>query len=148
MQAEPWTDFWRDGAQLIYNMYKETGEGIPFDPDVSGYGDLYDKGRLLVLTVRDDGTMIGYVIFVVLQHFHSRTWRAAFEEGLHLTQEYRKGTLGIRMLAFAEMVLTELGVRRVYLTERPQVAVDKLYLRRGYKLVARQWAKNLEAPNG
>jgi GNAT superfamily N-acetyltransferase len=148
MQSEPWTNFWRDGAQLVYNAYAEVGEGLPFDPDVSGYGDLYDKGRLLVLTVRDDGVMIGYTIFVVLQHFHSKTLRSAFEEGLYLTPERRKGTLGVQLLVFAEAVLVQLGVGRVYMTERLALPLERLYVRRGYKLIARQWAKNLEAPNG
>lgn len=144
MQVEPWDTFWQDGAQLTYNSYAETGEGLVFDPDVSGYRDLYTNGRLIVLTVRDDRTMVGYLMFVVMQHFHARSIRTAFEEGLYLAPEYRKGTLGIRLLNLAEAMLRTLDCGRVYYTNRPQRDLSKLYSRRGLTKIAEQWVKELQ----
>lgn len=144
LQIESWDEFWGSGAQLTYNSYNETGEGLEFNPDTEAYSRLYDQGRLVILTVRDDGAMIGYLITVVIAHLHSRMIKSAFEEGLYLAPEYRKGTLGIRVIKFMEEVLKSLGVRRVYYTNRPQRDLSKLYARLGAKCVAEQWAKNLE----
>lgn len=148
MQIEDWKTFWADGAQLTYNSYAETGEGLSFDPDVSGYGDLYNAGRMVILTVRDDGNMVGYLLMIVMQHLHSKTIRTAFEEGMYLTPLYRKGTTGVLMIKFMERVLGTLGVTRVYFTNRPQRDLSSLYRRLGCEIVAEQWAKNLELSHG
>lgn len=149
MQVEDWATLWNDGQELMRENHKETGdEGLEFDPDAEGYQALYDQGRLVVLTVRDDQTLVGYLAFVILNHFHSRKVKCAFEELFYLSPKYRKGRLGIDVMNFAERVLPVLKVGRVYYTSRPQRELTKLFQRRSMSLIASMWAKDLEPANG
>lgn len=142
--VENWTDFWKEGQVLAALAYVEVGEGLSFSPDVSGYENLYEGGHLVILTAREDGNMIGYLLMVVRKHFHSTGIKAGTEEAMYLKPEKRIGTTGIRMMKIMEVVLKSLGVQRVYYTSRPQRDLSRLYSRLGFSPVASIFAKNLE----
>jgi hypothetical protein len=61
------------------------------DLDVGRYEALWQAKKLLLLTARVNGAMIGYFILKLGQHTRDKKLLAAYEEALYVKPEYRNG---------------------------------------------------------
>ena len=113
-------------------------EHVPLDPDWEKYF-AYDLADILnVLTVRDDGMLVGYVFLLVMPghlHYVSTPW--AVSDMFWLEPAYRFGWTGLKMLKEAEQGMRARGVKVLQWSikfhfEADRGTIEKLFTRMGY----------------
>jgi len=131
--------------EIIQDHYEELSvtKTFPLDPDWEAYKQILDAGRLKFVTCKEDGKLIGYIIFFVMPHLHYKTCLTAFEDIYFLKKEYRKGRVGIRMFQFAEKMLKEQGVQRILYNTKVHSDNSSLFEYLGFKLVDKVFTKLL-----
>src|ERR1700685_2567393 len=88
-------------------------EHIPLDPDFPMYSRLDAACKLLTLTARVDDKLIGYCVFLLTRSGHYKSTLVGMNDVIYVEPEYRKGTVGLRLIREAEKRLKELGVVKV-----------------------------------
>ena len=82
-----------------------------------------------IVTLRDDGKLVGYSVFFIQEHLHHPEIKQAMSDSLYLDEKYRKGRLGIELIKKGEKYLHSLGVKRVlYYAKMPAVERILKYL--------------------
>lgn len=114
-QVETWADYSRDCRPLWEETCREHASE-PLDPDFSAYERLESAGKLRILTVRDGGEMIGYIIFVIYNHPHHAGLLCGCEDAFYLSNAHRKGITGAKMIREGIRLLKADGVQRVFFT--------------------------------
>lgn len=87
---------------------------VQLDPDWRLYEALHRDQMLRIYTARDDDVLVGYAIFFVNYHPHYRQLLRAVNDVLFLAKDYRHGSTGLRLVAFADQALVDLGVQRIH----------------------------------
>ena len=130
---------------ILEEHYEElcVTKDFPLMPDYAAYGRLDTAGMLRCVTVRQNGELIGYIIFIVQPHLHYMTCKTAFEDIYFLRKEYRLGRVGIRMFQFAEEVLKKDGVNRVIMHTKIHMDNSRLFEYLDYKLTDKLYTKIL-----
>ena len=119
---------------------------FPLEPDYDAYKRLVDAGMLRCITVRCEGELIGYVIFIIQPHLHYRSCMTAIEDIYFLKKDYRIGRVGIRLFKYAEEVLRGIGVKRIIMHTKVHLDNSSLFEYLGYKLTDKLYTKILEVP--
>lgn len=131
-------------SALFAEHYAEvTDKSLPMALDVPFYRVLEATGQLMILTCRNNGTIIGYVAVIVRRHPHYVTTLCGFEDGYFLTKAHRKGLLGKQMLEAALVQLKARGVKRVFWHSKLAKNLSLLFTRLGFKHVDELWSKDL-----
>ena len=113
-------------------------EHVPLDPDWERYF-AYDLANILnVLTVRDNGVLVGYVFLLVSPHLHYISTRWAVSDMFWLDPAYRFGWTGVKMLKKAEEGMRARGVKVFQWSikfhfEADRGTIEKLFTRMGYE---------------
>jgi hypothetical protein len=81
------------------------------DPDWEAYGAIERAGKLWVMTVRDRGILVGYMVMVINRALHYKTLMMATEDIHFLLPEYRKGLTGYRLLVKTKQAMKDLGCK-------------------------------------
>jgi GNAT superfamily N-acetyltransferase len=131
--------------EIIKDHYEELSvtKTFPLDPDWEAYKTILDSGKLRFVTCKEDGNLIGYIIFFVMPHLHYKTCLTAFEDIYFLKKEYRKGRVGIRMFQFAEKLLKEQGVQRILYNTKVHSDNSSLFEYLGFTLIDKVFTKLL-----
>lgn len=116
---------------------------IPLDPDYEAYRKLSDAGAIHYTTVRDDGKLIGYAIYFLIGNLHYSSLAIAESDIFWLAPEYRKGSVGIRLIKAAEKFLVELGVNHIINKVKLHYDVGSLFESLGYKPFERLYSKHI-----
>lgn len=140
---ESWDSFWKDGQELAKANWEMTGEGTVFEPDTDSYRSMYLDGNMVILTVREDGKMLGYLLMILRSSLQSKSIRIAGEEGLYLDPVARRGTIGIQMIKMMNQVLKSLGVEHVYYSSRPIREITPIFQRLGFTKVLTRYKGTL-----
>ena len=82
---------------------------IPLDVDYEKYTELDRKELLHIVTVRDEGRLVGYHCSVVTTHPHYKSSKMALVDVYFLLPDYRMTRAGINLFAYAEKTLRERG---------------------------------------
>lgn len=121
---------------------------IPLDIDVEGYVRAEDAGFVRLYTMRHEGKLIGYALYLVGPNLHYKSSRQAKQDVLFVTPEHRGGFLGSRLVAFADECLQRDGVQVVaqhVKLEHP--ALGAVLQRNHYEPVEVTWMRRLDLPN-
>lgn len=105
---------WEEVAQ-----FKEVQE---LDPDWEQYDLLEQKGRLWIMTARDDGKLVGYIAMLLGRHLHYRKLLTAVDDLHFVHPDYRKGLTGYRLIALTVKAMREKGVQ--FIAFRTKAASD------------------------
>lgn len=135
-----------DGLKLLFPTHYEelcVTKDFPLDPDYEAYKRLGDARMLRCITLRADGELIGYIIFIIQPHLHYRSCKTAFEDLYYVKKEYRRGRVGIRLFQYAESVLKGIGVNRVILHTKIHMDNSRLFEYLEYKLTDKLFTKLL-----
>ena len=108
-------DFIDDFMRVLPEHYDElcVTKQFPFDPDWDMYKAMANSGVLRTITCRNDGELIGYIVFFIQPHPHYKSCKTAYEDVYFVKKEYRKGRVGIKLFQYAEMALKRIGVNRI-----------------------------------
>lgn len=111
-------------------------EDIPLDPDYDFYRRAGEAGLLTFLTVREEGVLIGYAIFIVRLHAHYKGHRWALNDITWLHPNYRGAHIGAAFIAFWDKYFAEIGVNVVHVnTKTSHPALAYVLKQAGYKTI-------------
>ena len=119
-------------------------QDIPLDPEWSVYEGCEKNGTLRVYTVRAEGRLIGYEVLFVRANPHYRGSLQAVQDILFVSKEYRHGSLGYRLIKFADDELKKEGVQIVYHHVKAAHNFGPMLERLDYKLVDLIYARRLD----
>lgn len=142
--VESFSKAWPDGQKLLPAHWQEVEEDrdqFPLDPHLANYEKLEADGRMIVVTVRNAGTLVGYLGAVLSLHPHTRTSLTAHVALFYLTPEWRKGWFGVELLRYAETVLRKNGVQRIYAACKLKPDLMGLFQRLGWTEIERRFSK-------
>lgn len=134
-QEEKYEDILEEILELYPLHYEEVGmdkEHIPLDPDIDQYIALEKADILHLLTVRDDGKLIGYHKAFICDHIHFKSTKVAYTDLYFLLPEYRKGFIGVNLFKILEGKLKSLGVKKIYTMTKVKKDNSALFDRLGY----------------
>jgi len=82
---------------------------IKLNPSYAIYRSIEDLGKLYILTVRSDGTLVGYFVAFINKNAHYMDEEWAHNDIMFLHPEYRKALIGYTMIRKAEEDLKKMG---------------------------------------
>jgi len=124
-------------TDLVRQHYEEVAqfkEVQKLDPDWDAYERIEESGKLWVMTVRDDGVMVGYMVMMLSMDLHYRGLRRATEDIHYLLPEYRKGLIGFKLLRLTVQAMKEKGVKLVTMRTKAAHSHAALFERLGGEL--------------
>ena len=116
-QIEPWSEFWRDGQEIFPIHFEELAvhkESVPLGMDDALYRQLESMGRLLIVTARKQGRLIGYYMAIIVpNHPHNKdAGPQSTTDFFYMLRAHRKGGAGAKLLMTAEAALKARGVKK------------------------------------
>lgn len=135
-QVEPVKIWAAETKWLVYAHWQELGLDLDLEisPDYVKMAKLEELGMFKVITVREDGRLVGYLLAVVSTHLHYSTSPPVFiVDAYYISPECRSGT-GVKLVRFAESVAKELGTIKIYFSCKVHKDHTQLFQALGYKL--------------
>ena len=126
-----------------YEELSVTKDAYALDPDYEAYARMDATGILHLVTARDDGALVGYIMAMTMPNLHYRTCRMAVEDIYFLRKPYRKGRTGIRLFQYFERRMREIGVNRIVVTTKVHLDNSRLFDYLGYTFFERGYTKML-----
>lgn len=123
-----------------YNELSVTKD-FKLDPNYEAYFSLEKNNLLKVITCRKDGTLIGYIIFVITPHLHYKSMITAAEDIYYLTKAERKGRVGIKLFQYAEQYLKSIGINRIIFTTKVHLDNSRIFEYLDYKYIEKVYSK-------
>jgi GNAT superfamily N-acetyltransferase len=124
-----------ESAGLLYQHWEEIAtfrEWIPLDPNWPWYLREEAAGRILCLTARVKGTLIGYSVFALRFPPHYQSTFCAINDVIWVHPEHRLGRVGLQLIRESESQLRALGVKKITWHAKPATALHQLLERIGY----------------
>lgn len=134
-QLESWSDYYRDCQALWVEHYDEIAvqkDRMEMKPDVAGYMALEAAGRLQILTVRDDGRMVGYLLTVIRPHLHYANVLSGFEDAYFLSKTHRRGMTGVKLIREGIRYMRAVGVQKAFFMTKASLDMGRIFERLGF----------------
>lgn len=138
----------KDARPLLEKHWQEIAvnkEHIKLNPDWEAYADLEASGNLKIFTARDGSTLVGYFVVFVRNHIHYKDHLFAHNDILFLSEPYRKGFTGIKLIKFAEECLKADGVSVLTINTKTHKPFDGVLQRLGFNHVENIYSKLLRS---
>ena len=117
---------------------------IPLDPDYTVYEALAQAGMIACYTVRSEGALVGYAVYIVKRHPHYRNHKWAIADLFWVDPDYRDGRIGDALFDFIEDSLRAKGVHVMHTTVKvAHPAPGFLLRRRGHVKIEEGYSKRL-----
>lgn len=145
-QEEQIEDFRDEIAPILQKHWEELANNKDIrvlDVDMDAYVTLNRLGNIRVLTVRDDGKLIGYASFVIGNNLHYKTWKYAISDVYYLDPAYRKTGMGLSMFTEVERWLKGLGVKSVTVQDKIDHSNAGFFAKLDFKLIENVYEKVL-----
>lgn len=130
-QVEKWRDIQGPELEALLILHWEeialNRQTIKLAVDYPRYDALDAAGAFHVVTVRDEGKLIGYHAAIISTHLHYKDDLMAFSDVYFLRKEYRKGRTGIKLFQFVEKALKERGVKKVIINTKKHLDMSRLF---------------------
>ena len=112
--------------------------------DVEAYAKMEAMGILHILTARIDGKLVGYISLIVKEHIHYRDTLMATDDVHFVHPDYRKGSLGIKLIRVAEQKMKEMGVKVMALRTKVKSNHGLIFERLGFEPMDVVYLKRLD----
>ena len=133
---EPVEKWASESKDLVYAHWQELGLDLDLEiaPDIDKMKILEGLGLFKVITVRNSGKLIGYLLAVVSTHLHYKNSPPMFiVDAYYIHPGHRTGT-GVKLFRFAEGLAKDLGAIKIYLSCKVHKDHSKVFHSLGYKL--------------
>lgn len=133
-QKEPMFPFVHEAMALFKEHYEEIAERtdvIELDPDLDRYKALENAKILEVHTARDGDKLVGYSVWMVVNHLHYKKSVTASSDILYIHPEYRKGLLGYKFLKWTIEEIKTRSPQRILFHMKPFLDYGHLVERLG-----------------
>src|SRR5215475_10938247 len=107
--------------ELVHEYFRDTiaKENLPLlDIDWKVYIELERVGNTVVVGAWDEGKLVGFVMYVVMEHPHHKRVRYAHCDIIGVLPAYRGQRIGRLLIAASEHLLRDKGVHYVCHGER------------------------------
>ena len=145
-QTEGFKDCLPELKDLFEDHYQEIGndpENIKLNPDYDTYFELERLGKVHLVTVRYNNKIVGYNLSLLAPLLHFKHILNAHNDAIYVDKEYRKGTVGYRLIKFTMVSLKNLGVDCITIHTKTKQPFDRLCEKLGMTLVERNYIKYL-----
>lgn len=99
--------------QESYDTHAPKHPDMPLQPNHHAYRALEAGGILQIVTARDDGVMVGYVIATVYPHMHHASTLWGNVDSFYLRAGSRRGRIGIDLVKEGIKHMKAAGARRI-----------------------------------
>lgn len=129
-----------DEAQpLLERHYQEVAlhkERLPLKPSRADYWDLERAGRLLVITAREEGALVGYISAIIGRRLHNATVIGSMVDVIWIAPEHRNIGVGNAIFDYLEAVLSRRGAKTLQCNSKiTHPALGFLLDARGYERI-------------
>ncbi len=115
----------------------------PYDFDWSIYTGAQAAGKLLVVTAREDGALLGFAMYFVMEHPHHKGFLVAECDGIQVDMHHRGKGIGSLLLSYCEDCLRGLEVKRMSNRFRHVYDTTPLFEKHGFKPAETTFIKDL-----
>jgi len=143
-QQEDLSDIKFEIQPLLYQHWQEIAmykDKIDLEPDWARYDELAESGKLHIVTVRDDGELVGYYVTVITKGLHYKNTVYGINDILLLKPEYRNLGVGKNLFKFAEDLLRMEGVTVMTVHMKSYQPFDALCENLGFDYAERLYTK-------
>lgn len=112
-QEEEYAEVIDELKPLLVDHYHEVAmyqDEIELNPNYVEYGALAGLGMLHILTARDEGKVVGYVVSILNHNLHYMDHLFCVNDVLYVDPEYRHTEVAPNMLSELEAIMREKGV--------------------------------------
>lgn len=131
-------------APLLVEHYKEIAmykDKVQLAPDWEKY-DMMDKADILkIVTVRDNGELVGYYLSMVIPNPHYSRDLFAVNDIVLIKPEYRNAKVGVGLFQYVEAWMKDLGVSVMTVHMKTFLPFDKLCEGLGWDYAERLYTK-------
>lgn len=114
--------------------------GFGLDVNYPYYLEAERDGRLLQLTLRVAGKLVGNIRMFVGKSLHTGTLYAT-EDTFYVLPEYRKGIMAVRFWQYMERAMRQLGALEIRTDSKTLNRADRLNVYMGYTPIATKFIK-------
>lgn len=134
---EPLRDVVTEIEPMLREHHREVAtypDDIPLDPDWGRY-EQFERDRILTIhTVRSDGRLVGYNVWLINWMLHYRRTLAAMNDLFYVAPSHRAGTIPYRLIKFSERDLIDrVNVNRILYHAKYSNQMRLLLMRLGYQ---------------
>ena len=144
---EPNREWIREACSLFAEHYKEIAsyQDIPLDPDYEKYIAMAEAGKVLILTAKYNGDLVGYVVYLIDTAPHYKGSLQAVQDILFVKKGLRKSLLGcgLMLLRQSEKILQRMGVQVVYQHVKTKHDFSPFLEKLGYENVEKIYQKRI-----
>lgn len=127
---------------LHYEELALNKDKVPLDPCYELYDFQESAGKLLFVTVRDDGELVGYFIGFVQPGLHYRTCLTCIMDIFFIEPGARGAAmLGLKLFRAVEVHLKEMGVQRWVMGSKKHRDASALFERIGAEPIETMFSK-------
>jgi hypothetical protein len=114
-QQEDFRDIYDEAMPLFVEHWREISHypDIELAPDRAIYEKAAEMGMIKVFTAREGTDLVGYAFYFVRPNLHYRNSIQAQQDIIFVKMEKRRGSIGVRLISFADDRLREMGVQVV-----------------------------------
>lgn len=149
-QPEMFAPFLEEVKPLLPRHYAELAldqEHVPLDPDYDEYLRLDSMGRILLVTVREAGVLVGYFVGFVGRALHYQSLMQLTLDIFWIAPEHRGKMGGVKLFKAVEAEATRRGVGRMFVGSKCHKDASFLFERLGYTEVERYYSKTFFEEN-
>jgi L-amino acid N-acyltransferase YncA len=133
-----------DNFHLIREHWDEVvRDSRPLDPWWELFRLQEKNGELVCFVVRKNEEVVGYAVFQLQPHFHSRNTKTAYNDAIFLRRDCRKNGLGKTFLEYCDEQLEKIGIDMIIWHVKPAVDFSSALKSIGYKHHATIYARNV-----
>ena len=118
--------------------------GAQFDPDYGAYCQGQNQGRFVLVTAKDAGVLVGYIVFSVQNHIRFQSTRYAQEDLYYVVPDYRRQGIAKKLFEVAEDILKKQNVDYIFATTKTYLDRSGLLEQSGYECFEKKFAKKLK----
>jgi len=118
--------------------------GAKFDPDYGAYIRGQDQGKFVLVTAKDSGVLVGYIVFGISRHIRYQSTLVAQEDLYYVVPDYRRQGIAKKLFEVAEAKLKEYNVDFVFATTKTYLDRSGLLEQSGYECFEKKFAKKIK----
>lgn len=126
---------------LHYEELALDKQHVPLSPLYDVYQQQEEAGKLLFVTLRDAGELVGYFIGMIGPGLHYSTCLTCTMDIFYVRKDKRTGSAGVRLFRFIEKELRRRGVQRWFMGSKIHADASALFKRIGAKPVEVYYSK-------
>jgi len=133
--VERWETFGGEFKVLSVDHWKEVAidqEEVPLDPDWDTYEMADSIGKIIFVSARDSGKMVGYSIWAIVKPLHFKSTLYAQNDVIYMKPEYR-GRHGLELIRESERFVKARGVKKILWGVMATRDWTKILERMGYR---------------